>query len=1052
MRIKSIFIDQFGGYEKTKLEISPGFSLFFGSNESGKTTLRHFFQQMLFGFPKKASNSDRIYSPFSGGKPSGTISMVSDTDQEYQIQRHDQKVSILYPDQTLSNKEIDHSLWNGIDKETFRQIFCMDIKDWNGLSFMNKEEMQNRFLSASFGVRSLSHALHQLQKQYKEILIPNGRVQILNKLHKELKEINKKIRDRALLSSEYIKWNEEISSLNKNIQEMQQNIRELEKEASYRTLWNDMKNDWGTYQTISKELEKYPAIFSTLEYSESILEKAQEWDQDIRDMVESSEALQRDFDKLQQEYDSIQIQSDILDVAPSIRELIEKKEQFAQALEDYPLISLEKKKKQDELKLILAKLDPQWDEKMLQNISFQTAEEELQIYHWKKEYEKIDQKNQNIEHLKTKLEEDHSNLEHKREKILQHINEKKPQILSQKEYSTVLTQYEQCKEFQKHLSYLQQKKIEISTKPYLFASSLKSILLILYISLFISLLGVTISTSLPFIRNISIAVGFFSLLILFFVHFFAHRQNQSSSDTPFFQKEIESYCKTNHLQLESCSYAGITSLLVSWEDRLERHRELHQQMLRWEETIQDIDSDLVQMSTRIKKMNEEQQLAKQQQKDIVEQWEIWKQNHHLSNQIAIQDADFLFSIMKDAHNTWAALQEFSDRLVLVQKTVHSTQKQLQDLFRQIGEERSLDSFTADSISQLQKLLSDTEESLRRKKEIETKMIQEKKHQSEILEHLGSRKDQFESLLTSYHVDHLEQLESQTIQYSRYQKRKEEQELLYQRLYGKVGNEEQWSGVCKTLSELDFQDNETRLKNCFEQIEEIKRSINEAVEKRGKLQQKKEDLSSNTEMEQLHQKKESIEAYMREKAEEWLTNVVAYSLIQETKSVFEEKQQPGVIRYASQWIYEITNHRYQLMKTSAEEDNSDNFLLFDIAHTRKTEGEWSDGLADQVYLAIRIGLIQELSEHGETLPLFLDDILLRFDAERQRKTARLLLELSKKHQILYFSCHSSLLTLFQSIALEEPSHNASFYSIDRFSIQFIHPEDNYERPVATLFNS
>jgi uncharacterized protein YhaN len=468
--------------------------------------------------------------------------------------------------------------------------------------------------------------------------------------------------------------------------------------------------------------------------------------------------------------------------------------------------------------------------------------------------------------------------------------------------------------------------------------------------------------------------------------------------------------------------------------------------------IQDIDSDLVQMSTRITKMNEEQQVAKQQQEDIVEQWNLWKQNHHLSNQISIQDADFLFSILKDTQNTWASLQEFSDRSVLVQKTVHGIQKQLQDLFIRIGEERSLDSFTADSISQLQKLLSDTEESHRRKREIETKITQEKNHQLEILERLGSRKDQFESLLKSYHVDHLEQLESQTTQYNQYRKRKEEQELLYQRLYGKVGNEEQWSGVCKTLSELDFQDNETRLKNCFEQIEEIKHSIDEAVEKRGKLQQKKEDLSSNTEMEQLHQKKESIEASIKDKAEEWLTNVVAYSLIQETKSVFEEKQQPGVIRYASQWIHEITNHRYQLMKTSAEEDNSDSFLLFDTAHKRKTEGEWSDGLADQVYLAIRIGLIQELSEHGETLPLFLDDILLRFDVERQRKTARLLLKLSKEHQVLYFSCHSSLIDLFQSIVLEEPTYNASFYSIDRFSIQSIHLEESHERPLAALFNS
>ncbi|HXK51480.1 MAG TPA: AAA family ATPase [Caldisericia bacterium] len=1051
MRVKSIFIDQFGGYEKTKLEFLPGFSLFFGSNESGKTTLRHFFQQMLFGFPKKATNSDRIYSPFSGGKPSGTMNIVSDTDQEYQIQRQDQKVSILHPDQTVSNREIDHSLWNGIDRETFRQIFCMDIKDWNGLSFMNKEEMQNRFLSASYGVRSLSHALGQLQKQYKEILTPGGRVQVLNKLHKELKETNKKIRDRALLSSEYIKWNEEISALNKQIEEMQQTIKELEKETTYRALWNEMKNDWGRYQTIRTELDQYPAIFSSLEYSESILEKAQRLDQEIQDMQESLKTIQKNLDTLQQEYNSIQIHLNILEIAPSIRELIEKKNQFAQALEDYPIISLEKKKKEDELKVILSKIDPQWDENGLQNIFFHTAEEELQIYRWKKEYEKWDQKCQNIEHLVAKLKEDQSNLEHKREKILRYMEEKESQMLSQEDYSSLSIQYQQCKEFQKHLSYEQQKKIESSTKPYSFASSSKTIFLIPYITLLASFFGILLSPSLPLIRNLSVAVGIVSVLVLFFFHFFTRHQRQTN-ETSFIQKEIESYCKTNNLPLELCSYAGITSLVLSWEKQLEKQRDSEQQITRWKETIQDIDSDLVQISSQMQRMREEQKIAKDQQKEITDQWNNWKQNHHLSNQILIQDADFLFSIMKDAQNTGASLQEFSDRLVLVQNTVYAVQKQLQNLFSQIGEERPLDRFTADSITQLQKLLSDTEESQRRKNEIEMKIAQEKNHQSEILEHLANRKNQFNSLLESYHVDHLEQLESQTMQYKRYRTRKEEQETLYQRLYGRVGNEEQWSNVCKILSELDFQDNETQLKNCFEQIENIKHGSNEAVEKRGKLQQRKEDLSSNTEMEQLHQKKESIEVSIHEKAEEWLTSVVAYSLIQQTKSVFEEKQQPGVIRFASQWIYEITDHRYQLMKTSSEEDKSDSFVLFDTTHKRKTEDEWSDGLADQVYLAIRIGLIQELSEHGETLPLFLDDILLRFDVERQRKTARLLLELSDKHQILYFSCHSSLLHLFQSIALENPSQNASFYTIDRFSIQSIPSEEIHERPMAALFSS
>ncbi len=62
--------------------------------------------------------------------------------------------------------------------------------------------------------------------------------------------------------------------------------------------------------------------------------------------------------------------------------------------------------------------------------------------------------------------------------------------------------------------------------------------------------------------------------------------------------------------------------------------------------------------------------------------------------------------------------------------------------------------------------------------------------------------------------------------------------------------------------------------------------------------------------------------------------------------------------------------------------------------------WSSGLADQVYLALRLALAKVFSYQVESLPIILDDILVRFDENRQRSALELLAEIGKNQQIWY----------------------------------------------------
>ncbi len=74
---------------------------------------------------------------------------------------------------------------------------------------------------------------------------------------------------------------------------------------------------------------------------------------------------------------------------------------------------------------------------------------------------------------------------------------------------------------------------------------------------------------------------------------------------------------------------------------------------------------------------------------------------------------------------------------------------------------------------------------------------------------------------------------------------------------------------------------------------------------------------------------------------------------------------------------------------------------------------SDGTADQLYLALRLASLEHYFKNSEPLPFVVDDILLRFDDERALATLEVLVDLSQKTQVIFFTHHHHLVELAQS---------------------------------------
>ena len=82
-------------------------------------------------------------------------------------------------------------------------------------------------------------------------------------------------------------------------------------------------------------------------------------------------------------------------------------------------------------------------------------------------------------------------------------------------------------------------------------------------------------------------------------------------------------------------------------------------------------------------------------------------------------------------------------------------------------------------------------------------------------------------------------------------------------------------------------------------------------------------------------------------------------------------------------------------------------VVDAARTAREPVHLSLGTRQQLYLALRIALLQQADNVGRAIPVFADDILVNFDARRRRGAARALAELARTRQVVLFTCHEEV---------------------------------------------
>ena len=236
----------------------------------------------------------------------------------------------------------------------------------------------------------------------------------------------------------------------------------------------------------------------------------------------------------------------------------------------------------------------------------------------------------------------------------------------------------------------------------------------------------------------------------------------------------------------------------------------------------------------------------------------------------------------------------------------------------------------------------------------------------------------------------------------------QQEMLLLRLRQQLGMQFDIDGYVRELSAADPAVMAEEIRELEELLAQHKNLLAEKNEAIGQLKNEIRIMSTQDELAKLRNQEESLKQQMRDAALRWATDRIALRMIERATAKYERDRQPGVIRHATELFQSITAGRYNSIYKSLE----NNQLYLRESHSGRScqVKELSRGTREELYLAMRLGLIAEYEQRGEPMPLILDDIMVNFDDARASRALNALAEFAAPRQAVILTCHRHFLDL------------------------------------------
>jgi len=230
--------------------------------------------------------------------------------------------------------------------------------------------------------------------------------------------------------------------------------------------------------------------------------------------------------------------------------------------------------------------------------------------------------------------------------------------------------------------------------------------------------------------------------------------------------------------------------------------------------------------------------------------------------------------------------------------------------------------------------------------------------------------------------------------------------------GQRGSEDE---LHSRLEQYQLPQLEQRWTELCDRLAAIEKRLKELYEEQGRLRQKLEAIAADKSLPRKIYELKNVERLIGQTLEEWQELTVAQRLLEAVRKKYEAERQPETLREASRYFERLTEGKYKRVWTPLEAG----VLFVDTATGEKLSVEvLSRGTREQLFLALRLALVDLYARRGKVMPLVLDDVLVNFDTRRTRLAAELLRDFAgDRRQVLMFTCHEHIYRMFRGLQTE-----------------------------------
>ena len=189
---------------------------------------------------------------------------------------------------------------------------------------------------------------------------------------------------------------------------------------------------------------------------------------------------------------------------------------------------------------------------------------------------------------------------------------------------------------------------------------------------------------------------------------------------------------------------------------------------------------------------------------------------------------------------------------------------------------------------------------------------------------------------------------------------------------------------------------TALAKTRHQLDQLNLTISHTHEEIQKDKVEIDSLVENGTLSNLEQERANLAAKIWHEVQEWLRYQLAIQWVNKALAGASADRYPAIIRQAEQYFALLTDHRYSQIDLTADgikvvRRDQEVFLVEEL----------SQGTAEQLYIALRLGFVTVMSDQAN-FPVIIDDGFVNFDNVRRQRMLALLEKIAEKNQVIYFT--------------------------------------------------